>query len=116
MMTRRVLLGLLCCFALSACGKADKRVTKANYEKIKPGMTWDEVSSLLGPGEENVGAEGLGSSAAAVGVVGGLDQASSGTPALRWVRYGTDAVHIMVCFNRSDRVHATDFKKEKGLK
>lgn len=115
-MNRRTALVLLCCLVIPACMKADKRVNKANFEKIKPGMSREEVGSLLGPGEESQGMEGMGSSAAAVGVTGGLDSMSSGTPALRWVRYGTDSTHILVCYNRSDKVHTTDFKKEKGLK
>jgi hypothetical protein len=115
-MNRRVMLGLLVCFAIPACMKADKRVNLANFEKIKPGMSREEVGTLLGPGEDAQGMEGLGSSAAAVGVTGGLDSVGSGTPALRWVRYGTDSKHILVCYNRQDKVHTTDFKKEKGLK
>ena len=98
-----------------ACAKADKRVTKANYEKIKPGMTRDDVDTLLGNGEDNQGEEGLCSSAGAVGISGGLSSGPS-TPALRWVRYGTDYTHIQVCFDRSGRVHVNDYKKEKGLK
>jgi hypothetical protein len=33
------------CLALSACGS---KVTKENYEKIKPGMTKKEVEAILG--------------------------------------------------------------------
>jgi hypothetical protein len=103
------------CLVIPACIKADKRVNRANFDKIKPGMTRDEVTQLLGPWEDDVGDAGLGSSAGAVGV-GTWDTVSSGTPALRWARYGTDNVHIKVCFNRQDKVHDTEFKKEKGLK
>ena len=105
------------CFCLTGCGgRADKRVSKANFEKIKPGMTEDEVAQILGPGTEDTGDEGMGSSAAAVGVTGGLDNVRTGTPVFHWIRYGNDYTHIRVCFTRQGKVHDTDFKKEKGLK
>jgi len=101
---------------MPACARVDKRVNKANFARINPGMTRDEVEAFLGYGEDYQGSEGLGSSAAAVGVTGGLDTQSSGTPALRWVRWGNDYTYILVCFNRANKVHDVEFKKEKGLK
>lgn len=106
------LLGL--CLFVPACAKADKRVSKANMAKIKPGMTIEEVDAILGPGEDNVGEEGMGGAAGGI-VTGGLSSGPS-TPALRWRRYGNDYTHIQVCFDRGGKVHTTDFIKEKGLK
>ena len=103
------------CILMAGCAKADKRVSKANMAKIKPGMTIDEVDAILGPGEDNVGEEGMGGAAGGI-VSGGLSSGPS-TPALRWRRYGNDYTHIQVCFDRAGKVHSGDpFIKEKGLK
>ena len=42
-----VWLCLLAVVVIPACGGA---VSKDNYEKVKPGMTMDEVEDILGPG------------------------------------------------------------------
>ena len=47
------LVALVVCLALAGCGKDDKgggntKLTKANFEKVKDGMTEKEVVDLLG--------------------------------------------------------------------
>jgi hypothetical protein len=118
MMNRVALIAVAAvCLSVSACQRADKRITKANFDLIKPGMSRTDVDNILGPGQEVEGAEGMGSGAAAVGVVGDLGSASAGRPALRPVRYGTEKTHIMVLFNRQDKVHdGPNNVTQKGLK
>jgi hypothetical protein len=117
-MTRRVSFFVLVatCLMIPACAKVDKRITKANFGKINTGMSVSEVEAILGPGEPYEGSEGFGSSGAAAGVVGDLGSISTGRPALRWMRWGNDYTYILVLFDRADKVHSNEFKKEKGLK
>ena len=112
---------LVLCLALPACQKADKRVTKANFELIKPGMTRAELDTMLGKGDDEPSTQLLEGSGVAAGMGGVVDTTSAlsgggGTPALKWTMWGTDKVHILVCFNRSGKVHDTEFKKSAGLK
>ena len=79
----------------------------------------DLITAELGKGDDDVSPELLEGSGVAASIGGVVDPNSlSGpsTPALRWVKWGTDKVHILVCFNRSGKVHDTEFKKESGLK
>lgn len=46
---RRVALVLVLCLLLPACG--NRKVTKANYEKVEDGMTLDQVKAILGEGK-----------------------------------------------------------------
>lgn len=65
----RLLCVALVCLALPACG-GSKRVTKANYDRIKTDMTLAEVEAILGKGDGEGGtslAEGS-SGAGAAGV------------------------------------------------
>jgi hypothetical protein len=106
------------CLVMSACQKLDKRVTKANYDQIKSGMTLAEVEALLGPGESNP--EGLdiseGSSAAGAAGVTTMDLSSSRGPSVTWYKWGTTKVYILVSFNKDNKVTEGLFKQEKGLK
>lgn len=107
----------LSCLFISGCPKVDKRINKTNFEKIKPGMTWDQVVEILGPaGQDVTGSSGMGSSAAAVGVVGGLDSGPS-TPALKEYRWGNEYTNITIIFNRADKVQdGANSITSKGLK
>ena len=61
----RALTGLVLCVFILGCGPGN--LTKANYDKIKNGMTLDEVEKILGRGDQQ--ATGDGSNiAAGVGV------------------------------------------------
>ena len=118
-MNRRVAcvaMALMCLFAIG-CPKVDKRINSANFAKLKPGMSWDEVCEILGPNAQEIeGAGGMGSSAAAVGVVGGLDTVSS-KPALKTWRWGNEYTNITIVFNRADKVQdGKDTITSKGLK
>ena len=64
------LLAVLCvCTMLCGCGG---NINKANYDKIKDGMSEKEVEAILGPGEEqsSIGANMPGVSAGGVSVPG----------------------------------------------
>ncbi|OYW19426.1 MAG: hypothetical protein B7Z55_08850 [Planctomycetales bacterium 12-60-4] len=39
--------------AMACCGCGADSITLANYEKIQPGMTKDEVEAILGPARQN---------------------------------------------------------------
>jgi hypothetical protein len=47
-----VLLAL--CLILTGCGK-NKKINLENFNKLKPGMTLDEVQEILGKGEQHGG-------------------------------------------------------------
>lgn len=116
-MNRRIafaLMALMCVFVIG-CPKVDKRITKANFEKIKPGMTRDQVEAILGPGEEIEGAAGFGSSGAAGGVVGGLDTVSTKVP--KETRYGNEYTNITIIYDMHDKVKDSPHAiTSKGLK
>ena len=51
-MTGRAIVAGLCVFLLVACvAGCASRITEANYDRIEPGMTVDEVEDILGMGE-----------------------------------------------------------------
>jgi hypothetical protein len=60
------------CLVLPACGK--NRVTKANFDKIKVGMSLSEVEAILGKGkkEEQAGTAAANKFTGAIGVQGKL--------------------------------------------
>jgi len=104
--------------AVTACNR-NKSLTKANFDKIQPGMTLAEVQSLLGgPGEQEGGdlaiAEGSGG-AAAVGVGGDLQSMSQPRSKVKTYKWGNDSRYIKVSFN-GDKVAAVNYKSENGLK
>lgn len=91
------------CFMASGCG-GNKRVTKANFDQIKEGMSKSEVEAILGQGDSDAGvglAEGS-SVAGAAGIGGDLSSVSrpSGPVRLKW---GDDKKWIKVGF-QGDRV------------
>jgi hypothetical protein len=67
-----VVLVLTVCLLLPACGK--NKVTKANFDKIKVGMTLAEVEAILGKGkkEEQAGTAAANRFTGAIGVQGKL--------------------------------------------
>src|SRR5689334_17600716 len=71
---RRLVLTFVIATAIVGCNR-NTRLTRANYDKIQPGMTVAEVEALLGPGEQEGGdlamAEGSGVAGAA-GIGGDL--------------------------------------------
>lgn len=48
----RFVLILLMCLLLPAC---NRKITKANFEKVKEGMTLEETEKILGKGEKETG-------------------------------------------------------------
>lgn len=48
----RIMLILLVCLLVPAC---KSKVNKANYDKVKVGMTLEEVEKILGKGEKETG-------------------------------------------------------------
>jgi hypothetical protein len=53
----RLVFVLLLCLLLPACAS---KITKANFDKIKEGMTLEEVEKLLGKGTKDEGGDGSG--------------------------------------------------------
>ena len=105
--------------ALLAAGcNRNKHLTRANFDKIAPGMTMAEVEQLLGgPGEQEGGdlsmAEGSGV-AGAVGV-GDLQSMSAPRSKDKTYKWGNDTRWIKVTF-RDGKVADGTFKTEQGLK
>lgn len=93
----RLALALAVCLLLPACIK--NKVTKANYDSIKEGMTLAEVEKLLGKGTKD---EGDGTNVAAqFGVhVEAAPRSGSGTT-YTWERGGNS---ITVFFNKEGKV------------
>lgn len=58
----------LCTALLGGCNES--KLTKANFNQIKPGMTQREVELILGPGTVQAAAEGTSISGAGVGSTG----------------------------------------------
>jgi hypothetical protein len=66
---------LVGCLLLPAC--ANKKVTKANFDQIKEGMTLADVEAILGKGEKESGGDGGGVAAQAGVAVGGVESMGS---------------------------------------
>jgi hypothetical protein len=98
----RVLCVLLCLSA-AGCGRKNKNITKANFEKIKPGMSVQEVEAILGGADEDVSGElnlAEGSSVAgAAGIGGDLGSVSKPRSTTKWLQWGTEKKHIRVGFD-----------------
>jgi hypothetical protein len=94
MRTIRAATFLALCLLLAGCGKS--KVTQQNFEKIKEGMTLQEVEAILGPGQkdENVDASNV---AAQFGVnVGGQEQRGKNLSTYVWESRGkTIKVHFL---------------------
>src|SRR6516165_8232821 len=78
--TLRLLICLLLCLMVSACGNA--KLTKENFDKVKDGMTLDQVEEILGKGEKESGGDGANVAAqfGGVDVGGGLDLSARPNP------------------------------------
>jgi hypothetical protein len=63
----RLLAVLLICLLVPAC---KDKVTKANFDKIKEGMTLEEVQAILGKGEKQTGDGSNVAAQAGIDVVG----------------------------------------------
>ena len=63
---------LAACFFVSACTN-NRKVTRANYEQIKEGMSLAEVEQILGKGQRESGGDGSNVAAQAGVAVGGLE-------------------------------------------
>jgi len=69
MSSRLRLLGfVMLCLLIAGC--ADKRISKANYDKLTDKMTLKDVEALLGPGEKQAGGDGSNVAAQAGVAVG----------------------------------------------
>src|SRR5262245_55528458 len=91
------------CLAVAGCA-GNTKVTKANYDQIKAGMTLADVEAILGPGDSEGGldvSEGSGV-AGAVGVTT-LSAGGSGGSSIKWFKWGDDNKYIRVGF-KGDRV------------
>ena len=104
--------------ALVAGCSGNKKLTRANYDQINPGMTLAEVEKLFGgPGEQEGGdlaaAEGSGV-AGAVGV-GDMQSMSQPRSKLKTYKWGSSSKWVKVTFLQ-DKVAPNNFKSEQGLK
>lgn len=94
---RAILVGLLL-VVVAGCG-GNKRINKANFDKIKEGTPRADVEAMLGQGEsdEDIGLQGSGG-AAAVGGIGTLDSVARPVGGTKWVKWGDDKKWIKVGF------------------
>ena len=101
---------------IAGCNK-NPRLTKANFDKIQPGMTITEVEAILGPGEQEGGdlsiAEGSGVAGAA-GVGGDLQTMGRGRSNQKSFKWGTDKRWIRVTFV-NDKMVTNNAKTSDGL-
>lgn len=111
---RRLAVVAVACLALALPGcKRNVKVTQANFDKLKEGMTLAEVEAILGPGETDPDlsmAEGS-SVAGAVGIGGDLRSMGAAKSAISTYRWGSDTRFIKVTIVR-DKVTR---KESKGL-
>jgi hypothetical protein len=103
--------------ALTA-GCGNKKLTRANYDKINAGMTMNEVETLLGgPGEQEGGDLAAAEGSGAAGAVGVGDFQSMSQPRSKFKTYkwGSSSKWIKVTF-LEDKVAPSNSKSEQGLK
>jgi hypothetical protein len=104
------------CVLLAGCNRNTK-LTKANFDRITPGMTIAEVEAILGPGEQDGGdlaiAEGSGVAGAA-GVGGDLQSMSQPRSQLKNYKWGNDKRWIKVAFLQG-KVANANAKSSDGL-
>jgi hypothetical protein len=104
--------------ALAAGCSGNKKLTRANYDKINPGMTLAEVEKLFGgPGEESGGDLATAEASGVGGAVGIGDYQSMTQPRSKFKTYkwGSSSKWVKVVF-LDDKVAANNFKAEQGLK
>jgi hypothetical protein len=109
----RLVLLLLLCLSIPACS-GNSKVTKANYDKIKPGMTLADVEAVLGKGDSEEGldlSEGSGA-AGALGITG-MSAGSSRNSSIKWMKWGDDNKFIRIGF-QGDKV-AKGKIEQRGL-
>ena len=80
----------------------ESKVTKANYEKLKTGMTAEEVEAILGPGK-SITAEEFGQPRTRV-QARIVAKIAAGAKALQWV---DGRKRIVVVFDQGGKVTAT---------
>jgi hypothetical protein len=104
---------LALCSVISGCS-GNNKVTKANYDKIKPGMTLADVEAVLGKGDSEEGldlSEGSGA-AGALGITG-MSAGSSRKSSIQWMKWGDDNKFIRIGF-QGDKV-AKGKIEQRGL-
>ena len=97
---------LVLCLFVAAC--ADKRLTKANFDKIKDKMTLEQVQDILGRGDKETGGDGGAGVAAAVGLNLGGAKGAGGADMYKW---GNDEKYIRIGFRNNGVV----FKDIRGF-
>jgi hypothetical protein len=99
---------LILCLAASAC--ANKKINKANYEKIKTGMTLKEVQDIFGePGKKEESGAAAGVAAQFTEGVPGAQAPKNPGSAYVWER---GEITITVYFDKDGKVTTTN---QKGL-
>jgi hypothetical protein len=99
---------LALCLAVSAC--ANKKINKANFEKIKDGMTLQEVRQILGEaGTKQEGDAAAGVAAQFTVGIPGAEGPKNPGPVYVWER---GEITITVYFDHDGKVAA---KTQKGL-
>ena len=113
---RRFVLTFVIAAAVVGCNRNTK-LTRANYDKIQPGMTVAQVEALLGPGEQDGGdlaiAEGSGVAGAA-GIGGDLQSMGAARSQFTTYKWGNDKRWIKVTFQQG-KVAPANAKQEQGL-
>jgi hypothetical protein len=67
---RLTVIALAACLTAATLGGCASKVTKSNYDQVKPGMTLAQVEEILGKGAEQAGIGGaLGTLAGSVKIV-----------------------------------------------
>jgi len=109
----RVALLLLLCVAIPACS-GNANVNKANYDKVKPGMTLADVEAILGKGDAE-GDRDLSEGSGAAGALGvtTMSAAPSRSSSIKWIRWGDDNKFIRIGF-QGEKV-AKGKIEQKGL-
>jgi len=102
--------------ALPGCQR-NKKINRANFDQIKPGMALSEVETLLGgPGESPDGDLSVAEGSSVGGAVGIGDYQSMTQPKskLRSYKWGSEKRWIKVVFLEG-KVASSNFKEQAGL-
>jgi hypothetical protein len=100
----RLAVVLALCLLIPACIK--NKVTKANFETVKEGMTIDDVQKILGKGTKDEGGDGS-NVAAQFGVALESAPRVGGGTTYTWERGGNT---IIVIFNKEGKVVSKRFQ------